>query len=472
MTAQIHCSNGSTQSIKYFGTVATLSADNLAAHDIGGFRRSFSSGLFCRYCNCSFDELKVKFHENDFILRSAGNHAREVSLVENNPGLVSLYGVRQSCPLSALCGFNPVLSIPPDIMHDCLEGVVPALIKLVFVYLNKHVPAATIKNVNKKLQNFLFGKTDRKNKPRCLPHTGIKPDGNISLSASEAWCLFRVLPFVVGCYFKQGNATWKLYCLLSNIMEIVFAPRIKRSWLPELNRSIENFYECMIKFAPQYIKPKFHFLIHYPQLIEHYGPLRQLWCMRFEAFHQKVKAISRSSRNFKNICCTVADRVQKLKGWEQNSGCCVLESMSYTNENVNRINISSLPSEVQAFLCSDGIYTFSDADELPLASVVPLAKATFKGVSYALDYVLTTSVDFDGVPLFGKIKNLFHLFGMLVVVMVEVKVVLHEQHWCCYKVKPTDKLIVTFAGQELGHRPLDLYKVDSHNYVRLRYRVF
>ena len=55
------------------------------------------------------------------------------------------------------------------------------------------------------------------------------------------------------------------------------------------------------------------------------------------------------------------------------------------------------------------------------------------------------------VQLFSKIKNLFHLSGMLVVVRVEVKVVLHEQHWCCYKVKPTDKLIVTLAGKELGH---------------------
>ena len=143
-----------------------------------------------------------------------------------------------------------------------------------------------------------------------------------------------------------------------------------------------------------------------------------------------------------------------------------------TNENVNRRNISSLPAEVQAFLRSTIIYTFSDVNELPSVSVVPVAKATFNGASYALDYVLTTSVDIDVVPLFGKFKHFFHLFGMLAVVMVEVKLVLHERHWCCYKVEVTDKLILTLAGQEFGHHPLDLYKVDSHNYVMLRYRVF
>ena len=46
---------------------------------------------------------------------------------------------------------------------------------------------------------------------------------------------------------------------------------------------------------------------------------------------------------------------------------------------------------------------------------------------------------------------------MLVVAMVEVKVVLRERRWCCYKVEVTDKLIVPLAGQKFGHHPLDLY---------------
>ena len=51
----------------------------------------------------------------------------------------------------------------------------------------------------------------------------------------------------------------------------------------------------------------------------------------------------------------------------------MLESMSDTNENVNPINILSLPAKVQAILRSTGIYTFSDVNELPSVSVVPVA---------------------------------------------------------------------------------------------------
>ena len=43
-----------------FGTIATVSADNLGAHDLGGFRKCFSSGRICRYCMCLYDELKAQ----------------------------------------------------------------------------------------------------------------------------------------------------------------------------------------------------------------------------------------------------------------------------------------------------------------------------------------------------------------------------------------------------------------------------
>jgi len=39
------------------GSIATISADNLASHEIGGFRQSFSSGKICRHCLADYDNL-------------------------------------------------------------------------------------------------------------------------------------------------------------------------------------------------------------------------------------------------------------------------------------------------------------------------------------------------------------------------------------------------------------------------------
>lgn len=39
------------------GTIVTVSADNLSAHSLAGFRGSFSSGRICRYCLCHYKDL-------------------------------------------------------------------------------------------------------------------------------------------------------------------------------------------------------------------------------------------------------------------------------------------------------------------------------------------------------------------------------------------------------------------------------
>ena len=91
----------------------------------------------------------------------------------------------------------------------------------------------------------------------------------------------------------------------------------------KLRALIENFYSHFIKFSPDLVKPKLHFLLHYPRFIEIYGPLRNLWCMHFESFHRKIKIIAHNCQNFKNICLTVAKRIQSLKCYEQCNITCL-----------------------------------------------------------------------------------------------------------------------------------------------------
>lgn len=43
---------------KVYASLATVSADNLASHDIDGFRMCFSSGHVCRFCMVCYDHVK------------------------------------------------------------------------------------------------------------------------------------------------------------------------------------------------------------------------------------------------------------------------------------------------------------------------------------------------------------------------------------------------------------------------------
>lgn len=55
-----------------------------------------------------------------------------------------------------------------------------------------------------------------------------------------------------------------------------------------------------------HLKPKAHFLTHYVTIIKRLGPLRFLWCMRYEAKHKELKSYCKASFPRINICYSLA----------------------------------------------------------------------------------------------------------------------------------------------------------------------
>ncbi|KAI7812698.1 hypothetical protein IRJ41_007415 [Triplophysa rosa] len=82
---------------------------------------------------------------------------------------------------------------------------------------------------------------------------------------------------------------------------------------------------------PKTFTPKLHYLINYPQLILKFGPLKQLWCMRFEGKHQYFKRLAHNTCNFKNLSYTLAKRHQLRQCWELTS-LNSLHQNNYTEE--------------------------------------------------------------------------------------------------------------------------------------------
>ena len=210
----------------------------------------------------------------------------------------------------------------------------------------------SISTINYKIRSFEFGASEAKNKPRCLPHDVVRSRCSMSLSASEIWCLFRVLPLILADGIPVDDAVWILYTQLSEILQIVFAPSLKNEWIHDLRQLIPKFDYQLMTMASYILKPKFHFLLHYPDLLEEFGPLRHLWCMRFESFHTEIKQVCKSSCNFKNIGLTVANRIQKIKCWEQSeTSYCRQELLLHGK--VETIKLSSAEPFIQEFVVNN-----------------------------------------------------------------------------------------------------------------------
>ena len=444
-----------------FDSVATLAADNLGAHDIGGFRKTFSSGRICRFCMCSHTDLLTKCSESDFVLRRPDIHNMHVLAVANDSTLKAAYGVVGSCSLSCLKGFSPVQCIPPDIMHDCMEGIIPHFLQYFFSYLTAS-GVTSINILNEKLQSLVFGPTDYKNKPRALPNDIIQNNGKVSLSASEAWCLFRLLPLILYDLISGDNDAWRLYGLLSEIFEIVFAPRFEKHILSHLNLLISKFYSSFVAEAPSYVKPKFHFLLHYPRLMSFYGPLCHLWCMRFEQFHQKLKKIVRNCPSFKNVAFTIAHRLQQGKCYELVENSCLYNNELYVGKNV--IESSEVSQEVVEFLKA----TFDYDSSQILHSV---AGVTLQGVTYANNLVFIVDV-IDNIPVFVTIHKILVCKGEVVAVCKYLKPIKFHCISRLFEVELTDQLMCLQPGYELYYVALDCYETENKKFLRLRHYVF
>lgn len=124
-----------------------------------------------------------------------------------------------------------------------------------------------------------------------------------------------MLPILIGDKIKHpgNNEIWQLVLQLGEVVDLICAPAISIGQIAYLRVLIDEYLYCRMQtFPDKPLKPKHHYVSHYPDLIMQFGPLIRLWTLRFESKHTYFKQCSRKLRNFKNPCSTLAERHQLL----------------------------------------------------------------------------------------------------------------------------------------------------------------
>ncbi len=453
--------------VRLYGALATISADNLSAHALAGFRRAFNSGRFCRYCMLQYENKEKLLQESSLVLRTETMHTYHLQGVTAGIS-ASTYGVDKRCPFLDLPYFRLIESFPPDLMHDLLEGIVPLTLKLVLAALHRE-GIVTLAQVNSEISNFEFGKNDSKNKPVNVPLAVSSGSGNISGSASEKLCLFLLLPFLIGDRVPVDNNQWNLYLLLRDIMDYLMCHKIPRRVLPYLQLLVENFVQTFVELFPGKMTPKLHFLLHYPRLIREYGPLRFVWCMRFESKHQYFKQLAGVVRNFRNIAFTLAKRHQLRQCWEfAASNNFMKDSVECSGE--CSIYFGNLPEcQRRKLLNYVGLTNARQSEILWKCNMLSRDSVTFK----LHDVILVGLLHCENIPLFFKIFYIYKFrddwffIGKLLICES------YSSHLHAYSVTEDSELTVCQPSQIIDHQLLDTYLLaDGKTYVSLKYMCF
>lgn len=74
------------------------------------------------------DEIATKLSESAFTLRTKSVHSYYLDALRENVDNGRIYGAIKECALLKLNYFDIQCTFPPDIMHDLMEGVFPAVL--------------------------------------------------------------------------------------------------------------------------------------------------------------------------------------------------------------------------------------------------------------------------------------------------------------------------------------------------------
>ncbi|KAG8172793.1 hypothetical protein JTE90_027183 [Oedothorax gibbosus] len=127
-----------------------------------------------------------------------------------------------------------------------------------------------------------------------------------------------------------------------------------------------------------------------------FGPLRNLWCMRFEAKHQYFKSVVHHLRNFINVSKSLCTRHCMLQAYNL-SGSHFFDNSTDLQAVVKLVSRVKLPSLLQSALCTR---------EGRLGTV---ASVSCNNVLYTKGSFITLQNTADGVPIFFEILYIFIL---------------------------------------------------------------
>jgi hypothetical protein len=442
--------------------LATISGDNLSSHAMAGFQTHFHSGRICRLCMIDHADIAKCFTESSQTLRTVAVHKYHVDAVNASPTNISIYGVTHECVFNQLGYFEVTQSFPPDIMHDLLEGVIPQTVRRIIAAVVS-LRRCSVADINKRLKMRYTG-IDKK--PIMLKDTMLKDSGSLTGSASQKWSLFLLLPQLLNDYVTSNDSFWQVYLMLLDVTDYVFAQSVRYSELYYVEGLITAFLNLYCEtFGSNAVTPKFHFLVHYSRMIRVFGPLRHLWCMRFESKHQYFKKVIARLHNFINVTTTMAKRHQLLQTYEL-WGSDVLGASVHSIGKTTVLSVTSLPSLLQASLTERFNIEFVEIETFASSS-----KVMFDRVKVNVGHVFVFKcVEEEEVPAFILVKFIINIRGTWV--MCGRLLISNEfiSHYHAYKVTLGDGWVTMLPSQLHDHESHLMFEINNSTYVSIKYQ--
>ena len=442
---------------RFHGSIVATVSDNLGCHMIGGFSRSFNSLRSCTFCSITKPDLRETHDVSTCERRTVQQYDEQAAIVQREPTLGSTYGITFNSPLNELSHLHAATGLPPDPMHDLFSsGVVEGALQLLIdwyettgVLSNEYICA--------KIGAFRFKSSDKSCKPE-VSRNGLPL--NLKQKAAQVWCILRLFPIIIGHKVRQNDEKWEVLLALKEMVDIIMSHQLSPAGVTYLGDCVVNFHEIFHRNFPDvHMKPKWHYTLHYKDLVREYGMLRNVWTMRFESKHSYFIEIVRRTKNRKNLCKTMAKRHQFMQ-------VTLLESRNYLNhDQFDVVRGKHVPVA--------GLRNIHGLSEMAGDSVHVFMGTGLKMQGFLYDEECVVIIDFSNDELqFAQVKGCFVLMGIPFLHVVPLHTLELNRHYQAYLLQSqeTHGRITTLKNLPDTH-PLPLYKLNGrmatvlHHYV-------
>jgi len=212
--------------------------------------------------------------------------------------------------------------------------------------------------------------------------------------------------------------------------------------------------------------PKLHYMVHLPAQIRQFGPLRQHWCMRFEAEHQYFKNLASRVKNFRNLLKTFSERKQKLK--------CVQLASPNNDGSKTFLYHGDVIKAGKSFDVRNHPFTNIMVNcDIPVGGrVISSPSATVQGTTFKKGSVLLFADPEDDLPQFGLVQEILVHKRMIYLRFVQLKTNCYEDKLYAYLVvrKTPDVNDVIKVSDLIHPHALSLFKCVGKFVILMQYK--
>lgn len=375
----------------YFPTVLLI-GDNLGVNGMCGFVESFSAKYMCRFCKATKRMTESMTIEDPTYLRDSVNYATDVALNDfRKTGIKEEFVFKDVKSL----GYDIPNAFAVDCMHDGPEGIAHYTMIPILKHLLELDPLS-LETLNSRMYMFDYGQ-DANNKPPSVTRENLDKK-KLKMTASETTVFVRYFGLLVGDMVPEDDEYWNMYLHLYDIFDIFQSRHLTLDIVPILQNLVSEHNQLYMKLTGESLKPKHHFLIHYPRLFRINGPFAPISSMRNEGKHKELKS-------YTNVCMSRRNILYSLAVKRQISHCyrfilkeSILPKMVIGSGNYQDVRDTEFYSTFMEYF----------PDLLENRSVCFCAKwVEVKGSLYKNGMALTYGVDESSCWYFAEIKTIF-----------------------------------------------------------------